>query len=82
MSDGSLEFVHISQLSNKYVNNIESIISIGSVHHTKCIMSKKGKLELSIKAIKDPLEAAPDDIVSSAPKSTDSKNKSSLDAMI
>lgn len=52
LEDKSTEFIHVSQLSNRYVSNIEDIIAIGDSKTASCIKGKVKSAELSFKESK------------------------------
>lgn len=67
LEDGESGLVHISELSNKYVENIEDFVKKGDVVKAKVIeINDKGKIALSMKALEEPstpkfIEEGPED---------------------
>lgn len=55
LDGGESGLVHISELSNKYVENIDDFIKKGDVVKAKVIeINDKGKIALSMKALEEP----------------------------
>lgn len=67
LEGGESGLVHISELSNKYVENIEDFVKKGDVVKAKVIeINDKGKIALSMKALEEPpapkfIEEGPED---------------------
>ncbi|MEK9658104.1 MAG: S1 RNA-binding domain-containing protein [bacterium] len=61
--------VHISELSHDYISNIEEYVSLGDDVTVKVVSrNKQGKLELSMKQVKEKENPVTPKAVSSAPK--------------
>ncbi len=68
--------VHISELSNKRVNNTEDVVNVGDEIHVKCLgVDEKGRVRLSRKAaMEDRGEAIPSEGGDSAPEGSAEPN--------
>lgn len=51
MSDESTEFIHLSNISDQYVNNISNFVSVGYIYTATCIKGKSKPFELSLKPL-------------------------------
>lgn len=49
MEDGTTELVHLSQISNQFVKNVEEFVSIGNVLEAKGVPGLKNPVQLSFK---------------------------------
>lgn len=53
MSDNSTELVHISNISDKFVKDINDYLEIGKIYKVDCISGSVKEKELSMKAYVD-----------------------------
>lgn len=51
MPDESTEFIHLSNISDQYVNNISDFVSTGYIYTATCINGKSRPFELSLKPL-------------------------------
>lgn len=49
LEDGTTQFIHISQLSDRFVKNISDVITVGEEYEASCIVSKVKGAELSLR---------------------------------
>lgn len=49
MGDGTTELVHLSQISNQFVKNVEEFVSIGNVLEAQGVPGLKNPVQLSFK---------------------------------
>lgn len=49
MEDGSTELIHLSQISNQFVKNVEEFVSIGNVFEAQGVPGLKNPVQLSLK---------------------------------
>lgn len=67
LENGESGLVHISELSNKYIEKIEDFVAKGDIVKAKVIeINDKGKIALSMKALEEPpapkvIEEGPED---------------------
>ncbi|MCI5675167.1 MAG: S1 RNA-binding domain-containing protein [Ezakiella sp.] len=55
LEGGESGLVHISEISNRYVQNIEDFVKVGDVVKAKVVeINENGKIALSMKAIEEP----------------------------
>lgn len=53
MSDNSTELVHISNISDKFVKDINDYLEIGKIYKVDCVSGSVKEKELSMKAYVD-----------------------------
>lgn len=51
MEDGSTELIHISNISNDYVANIEDFVTVGSAYEATCQAGKTKSIELTLRPL-------------------------------
>ena len=47
--DGSTELIHVSNISDRFVKNVEDFVTIGEEYTAECIDGYDGRLQLSLK---------------------------------
>lgn len=77
LSDNSTEFIHISNLSDDFVNSVSDVVSVGQSLITTCIRGRAKPFELRVLSDKPIKKLSLDDMIEKVNKDYQDKMKDS-----